>query len=116
MKICLSSNSDQVLLCEPQVIELSWGERMRFSAKRFGFFLGLAGAAVFIPVFHFVLVPLFLLIAFRVAYKALKIHQKIVIGTNVECLNCKTLLDESYLLTSEGLINCKKCFSRYIVR
>ena len=64
------------------------GERRLRAAKAGGLFLGLAAAAIFIPILHFVLVPGFLL---ALPYASLWVYRQSsqVSGGSFECPECK---------------------------
>lgn len=84
-------------------------ERMRLAFQRGGLFLGLALAAVFIPVFHFVLVPLFLIIAVVAALRARK-ARAIVAPFDANCLKCdKPVHFKRMVIEEEVRTFCPEC-------
>jgi hypothetical protein len=71
--------------------QLSKHERVVLSLKGLGLFWGLAALSVFIPVMHFILVPMFLLLGPLIAY--LNYQKTVFLGdTVVTCPNCSERL------------------------
>ncbi len=64
-------------------------ERMAQSLKKLGLFWGIALVSVLIPVFHFVLVPLFLILGLFFARRSYKSEGQ-VLGGETRCPHCQT--------------------------
>ncbi len=69
----------------------SHAERMQQSLKKLGLFWGLAVLCIFIPVFHFVLVPLFLGLGVYFALRSRKSEGSIIRG-ETSCPHCGTVV------------------------
>lgn len=93
-----------------QVIRLNTSQRIKRSLKGSGLFFGLAIASVFIPVFHFVLVPLFLILSIVVGFSRFKKINYIDM-TNVRCPSCQHPLKESALYFNDEpqRLYCYEC-------
>lgn len=92
--------------------ERSHGERLKNAFKSFGIFAVCAVFAAFIPVLHFILVPLLTLGAFFMAFNSYFDSHEIESGEMI-CSQCSTLQlieprSEIYPLIYE----CDKCGSR----
>lgn len=86
------SNLDLTSEVEADVRALRSDEKIREVIKTAGLFLGLALVSVLIPVFHFILVPMFLLIAVIFGFKAGQRRERLTQETRVTCLNCASLI------------------------
>lgn len=76
-------------------------ERLKRSLKTFGVFFGLAIAAVFIPVLHFFLVPLFLLLS--IVFSILKYKEVGMIDlSRFNCPSCHKPLNEKIFAFKEN--------------
>lgn len=64
-------------------------ERMTQALKKLGLFWGIALVSVLIPVFHFVLVPLFLILGIFFAHRSYKSEGRILSG-ETRCPHCQT--------------------------
>lgn len=68
--------------------ELNSGVRLKKAVMKFAMFFAVALVSVFIPVAHFVLVPLFLLLS--VVFFFLEFKKKYhFVSENVPCIHCK---------------------------
>lgn len=88
MKVKVFTQTDKVKEYELPVRSFSARERTKNSLVQFSIFFGLALGSVFIPVFHFVLVPLFLLIAPFMAWKTYK-QEVLLEECKVICPECQ---------------------------
>ncbi|MEY4616982.1 MAG: hypothetical protein RJB66_1942 [Pseudomonadota bacterium] len=113
MKMVLSNDADKFINLESTLIELSQRERLAFALKKWGFWFGLAIGSVFIPVFHFVLVPSFLLVAFIFGFKAFKVTQRIILTKEYLCMVCNKQLVFPDLFSPENPFSCTSCGQRY---
>lgn len=82
------SNLNLTSEVQADVRSLRPDEKIREVMKTGGLFFGLALVSVLIPVFHFVLVPMFLLIAVIFGIKAGKRNERLTQEVRVTCLNC----------------------------
>ena len=91
------------------VTHLSQSDRLRKALKTFGFVFALALVSILIPVFHFVLVPLFLLASVVMAFRQYnKIYEFNLAG--VPCPKCNENLKEGLLTTRESKLSVY-CFT-----
>ena len=82
------SNLDLVSEIETDVRTLRVDEKAKEVVKTVGLFLGLALVSILIPVFHFVLVPLFLILTVVFGFRARKKNERLLHETKVTCLAC----------------------------
>ncbi len=115
MKLILSNDQSQYAEIEGSVHQLTTAERLKYSVRKFIFLFFLAVASVFIPVFHFVLVPLFLLLAVIMAFKSYKVLLRFEFKKPSLCLKCQKELPSSYFLNQNLKIKCATCFSHYLI-
>jgi hypothetical protein len=114
MKIILTSDQSKYFETDKQLIKLSPRQRFQRAIKKFGLFFGLAVFCIFIPVFHFILVPLFLLIAMIAGWKTYQVENELDLGTQ-KCLQCSQNLNPVYYLGSDLRFHCDHCQSHYVV-
>lgn len=69
-------------------------DRMMNAIKKLAMFWGIMILTVFIPVFHFILVPLFFFIGLFMARRAYKSEGRVISGV-VPCPNCSTKVEVS---------------------
>jgi hypothetical protein len=115
VKLILSNDQSKIHDLNAQWTALTPKERMNYAAKKFGIFFGLAIASVFIPVAHFFLVPLFLILSLVVGFKSYAIRYRLDLGQQLKCHQCQNELKPSYLLGDELRIKCEKCFAQYAI-
>lgn len=89
-------------------------ERVRNSGKKFIFFFLLALVSVLVPVLHFVLVPVFLILAFVMGYQGFKMSDRIH-TKDCLCAHCNQQLKDSYLVGADLRFRCDSCGSQFIV-
>jgi hypothetical protein len=112
MKINVYSQRDKVVVHDLPAHIFSQQERTKRSLLRLFSFWGVAIAAILIPVFHFVLVPLFFLLA---PFLALKTYQEKVVleACEVPCPECHQLAQFSKNSGQWPLHNnCPHCMNR----
>ena len=116
MKIVLSENQAKTFSIDSKVEPLSTRERIKLSSKAFLIFFGLAIISVFIPVFHFVLVPLFLLLSvLGGARNFFKIKYRVKFPLATPCLACQKNLQEEYFLSEDLRLACDSCLVTYFI-
>ena len=71
------------------IIPLKFKERLKFGAKSLAMSLGIALLCVFIPVFHFVLVPSAILVGLALFYRQFTFHE-LLLGGKVSCPQCQS--------------------------
>lgn len=91
--------------------------RLSRALKFFSLFIGLGVSSIFIPVFHFVLVPSFLMLSIIVSI----IQYKKIYRCDLNAVNCPVCLNsfkESYLYSRENsfTLYCFVCRSSLIIR
>jgi ABC-type multidrug transport system fused ATPase/permease subunit len=82
------SNLDLISDIEMDVRTLRVDEKAKEVLKTVGLFWGLSLVSVLIPVFHFVLVPLFLFLSVVFGFRARKKNERLLHETAVTCLAC----------------------------
>lgn len=115
MKLILSSDKDKFLDFSVDLIKLKKSERLKVCIKKFSLFFLLAAASVFIPVLHFFLVPVFLIISFYVGFKAYLTQYHLKLPSGCRCIECQKPLKADFLLDEDLRIKCESCFSHYLI-
>lgn len=90
-KIQADINSDKVEYGIAKIRSYSQQERTLNAFKTLGLFWGLAVLSVFLPVLHFVLVPLFLILGIVLALKKQNLSYQLESG-EIKCPGCGTLV------------------------
>lgn len=94
-----------------QIINFSLGERIERSLKIFGVLFALAVFSIVIPIFHFILVPGFLLAAFIFTFIRFKEISYIDL-TKFNCPKCSCPIDEKVIYLKKNSLFAKiYCFS-----
>jgi DNA-directed RNA polymerase subunit RPC12/RpoP len=88
MKIKVYCQTDKSDIYDLAAHVFSQQERTKRSLVRFFSFIALAVASILIPVFHFVLVPLFLILAPFLSYKTYK-EEVVLESCSLPCPECK---------------------------
>lgn len=115
MKLILSSDQEKWIEPEAELIKLRTDERFKIALQKFALFFALAIASIFIPVFHFVLVPAFLLISVVMGIKAYKIQYRLQIHKECLCVQCQAPLKTEFLLDEQRRLRCGNCFAHYLI-
>ena len=117
MKLILLSDQDKFIGASQswQLVTLNTADRLKLAFKKFTFLFMIALVSVLIPVFHFILVPIFLLLS---VFFALKAYQtKVVLETSGQgrCLQCDHSLHTQIILDENLRFTCSHCPARYMV-
>ena len=106
----IESNSGHSQAIAAQAKDLSVSERATLAMKKGGAFLGAALFSVFIPVLHFFLVPLFLLLSLYFGIKNFR-YQNSIDLTGAGCPACGQDLNEGKRFYRDGEVrlHCYKC-------
>ena len=115
MQIILTSDQSKSFDLNQQIVKLNPQQRFQRAIKKFGLFLGLAIFCIFIPVFHFILVPLFLLIAIISGWKTYTVEFELDLESQ-KCLQCQQNLNPVYYLGPDLRFRCEHCHSHYVVK
>jgi len=115
MRVILSSNQSKYFENKIPLEKLNNEQRVARAFQKLLIFFGLAIASIFIPVFHFVLVPLFLITSVVAGFKAFQVSRVLKLPKESPCLECNQPLKSSYFLSSDLRIKCEKCFAVYRV-
>lgn len=107
------NDADRFLTIDGKLEDLSVSQRTTTAFKKFFLFLGIAIASIFIPVAHFVLVPLFLILSVFFALKEFNIKQNLIIKGAYQCLGCQNVLTIPKKLDNNRRVNCKSCHQQY---
>jgi hypothetical protein len=113
MRLILASDQSKNTELSAHLKTLSAREKMTYAAKKFFLFFGLAVISVFIPVAHFVLVPVFLLLAVVTGVKANAIQSRLELQQEVRCLRCEKTFPKEFLLGKEKRLQCAHCFEHF---
>ena len=116
MKLVLSSDTSKLIQLPVTLQPLSQRERLRHAGKRFLIFLGLAVAALPLPVAHMILVPTFLFLAFFTSFKSFGVQYRVSLPENSLCPSCQKPLPQNHLLTDQLRLKCPECFAHLVVR
>lgn len=91
------------------ITHLSPPERFKKAMKTFGMVFTIALVSILVPVFHFVLVPVFLIASIVMAFRQYnKVYEFNLKG--IQCPQCKNDLKEGLLATKENKFSVY-CFS-----
>jgi hypothetical protein len=115
MRLILASDQSKNRELSARLKSLSPKEKMTYAAKKFFLFFGLAVISVFIPVAHFVLVPVFLLLAIVTGVRANAIKYKLELREDISCLKCEKTFPREFLLGKEMRLQCRHCFEHFQV-
>ncbi|MGZ5278641.1 MAG: hypothetical protein ACXWC9_01785 [Pseudobdellovibrionaceae bacterium] len=115
MKLILSSDQTKFFQPSAHLIQLSFSERLKVSLKKFVLFFVLAVVSFLIPVLHFFLVPLFLLLSILFAVKAYSAVYRLKLQDACICIHCQAPIKSEILLGENLRFKCDKCFVHYIV-
>lgn len=115
MKLVLSSDQSKFLEPNAKLITLSSSDRMKISAQKFGLFFALAVASVFIPVLHFVLVPVFLILAVVLGIKSYSTLYRLHFEAPALCVQCQQPFKNELLLNESLRLKCDGCASHYLI-
>lgn len=113
MRLIVSNNADQFIECEILHETKSLLARLAFATREFLIWFLLAVVSIFIPVAHFVLVPVFLvvsLVRFKIGFD---IKERIKAKSEVLCCTCKSVLVFPESLGRGSSLICVKCNQRY---
>lgn len=113
MRISLSSDYNRYYDIQGSVSEMNWRQKFDESKKQTGVFFLLAIISVFIPIFHFVLVPLFLGLTFWTLWKTKAPRQQLQMQTAVNCLQCGKVLPSGFSMEEELHFSCPHCSATY---
>jgi len=115
MKLILSNDQTKFLQPPAKLTQLSKSDRLKESLRKFALFFVLAVASIFIPVLHFFLVPLFLLLSILFAVKAYSTLYRLKLRDACVCIHCQAPIRSEILLDENMRFKCDKCFVHYIV-
>lgn len=116
MRLTLSNDVTKFLEPSAQLLTLTPSERLKISLKKFGFMLALAIGAVFIPVLHFFLVPLFLILSFVLGFKAYATQYHLQFTKDTNCIECQKPLKIEVMLDESLRVKCNHCLVNYLVQ
>ena len=112
MKIVSTSGESQML--GEKVIELTFFRRVEYALKGASLYFLIALCTIIVPVLHFILVPLFLIISIVIGISRLRKTKSIDL-TNTKCPTCSSDLNIRLLyFHEEGLVfGCDQCQSQF---
>jgi hypothetical protein len=115
MKIILSSDLEKCARPSATLSELGASDRLKLSSRKFALFFALAVVSIFIPVLHFILVPLFFLLSIVFGIKAYSTRYRLKLDGANGCLQCGQSLKNEFLMDESLRLKCERCFADYHV-
>lgn len=116
MRLTLSNDITKYLEPSIELLKLTPSERLNVSIKKFGFLLALAIGSVFIPVLHFFLVPLFLILSLVLGFKAYATQYRLRFANETNCIECQKPLKTEVMLDESLRLKCNHCLTNYLVQ
>lgn len=89
-------------------------ERARNAFKKFLLFFVAALASVLVPVLHFVLVPVFMVLSLVMAYQEFRLSHRLVFQDGL-CAQCGNALKPHYLMGPDQRFRCDECGGQYFI-
>ena len=114
MKLTLSNDLTKTIVITKEVTELSSRTRFTYALKKFFIFFTLAVFSVFIPVMHFFLVPLFLILSIYMFKKTYALRWTLNLS-EIRCCQCGGAMGVGYDISENNHLSCKLCFAKYLV-
>lgn len=109
MRLKVVSSAGVEVFPPVEIVVMGPKEKTSLALKRGGLFFGLALASVFIPVFHFVLVPMFLLISVIAAIRARK-GRAMVPPFEISCPKCSKEVQFNRMVIEDNVRTfCPEC-------
>lgn len=115
MRLILSTDISKILQPEAELHTISQKDRVNLAIKKFVVLLASAIGAILIPVLHFFLVPLLLILSFVLAYKAYNTHYRLVFKKPCSCIECQTAMKTEIMLDESLRVKCSQCLVTYLV-
>jgi len=111
--VIVNASNGSALDAEVQKVHLPAGERLARAGKRLGILWGAAIVCLFIPIVHFLLVPLFLITGLALAIVAF-LGSIRIIGSELICPDCKNTFNLPETRESWPIdYSCPRC-TRYL--
>lgn len=88
----LRSNLDKTQQVQADIQVLDFAGKFKESVKRGGLFFVLAVVSIFIPVLHFFLVPLFLLLSVAFFIMTFRTDRKLAVALDLPCQKCQKIV------------------------
>jgi hypothetical protein len=115
LQVSVRNNLDKSKDLDLPVEQLSFLERAKLAAKILALCWGAAFLCIFIPVLHFVLVPLAILIGIFMAYRQLNFHFQMK-SAEILCPNCEAKFEsDKNSFNWPKIENCRKCESSLLI-
>lgn len=115
IRLISTQDMSKVISIQGDLIPLTKQQLMKRALKKSGLFFGLAMASIFIPVFHFVLVPALLIISAISFFKEFSPTYFLKIESTSTCVQCAKPLQKDYVLKDDHKVTCGECHCRYIL-
>lgn len=116
IQLIFTQDMSKTVQTQGQWTALTKQELLKLTLKKASLFFGLAVFSIFIPVFHFVLVPVFLLITAVVIFKGMSPRFLLQLQGPHECTSCHQSLPTERVLDSDPRLECEHCHGRYLVK
>jgi hypothetical protein len=113
MKIILLNDSDKFIELNSQLLEATKKLKLQNGFRKFGLFFGLALVSVFIPVLHFVLVPVFLILAVVSFFYGYNVSYQVSNPSACSCLVCSRQMTLPVLIGSNRRLTCSACSAQF---
>lgn len=116
MRLTLSNDITKFLEPSAELLKLTSSERLKVSCKKFAFLLALAIGSIFIPVLHFFLVPMFLILSLVLGFKAYATQYRLHFLKETNCIECQKPLKAEVMLDESLRVKCHHCLVNYLVQ
>ncbi|MGE3975464.1 MAG: hypothetical protein AB7F59_13145 [Bdellovibrionales bacterium] len=116
MRIILTSDSSKFYLVESEITLLTKSQRLKNARKKFSVLLAAAVGSVLIPVLHFVLVPMFLILSIIVFVISYRVKYQFVLKDVHLCFICQTELPLTHMFREDFTIRCGQCLEFYTLK
>lgn len=115
VQVITAMDADKTTVGNVETKTLTKSERLAFALKKAGLFWGIGIACIFIPVFHFVLVPTAILVGIFAFYRELGLAQQITQGTLI-CPVCQKSLEVNQApFEWPKRMDCQTCQTRVLI-
>ncbi|MBY0316918.1 MAG: hypothetical protein K2Q26_15460 [Bdellovibrionales bacterium] len=112
--LTLSNDATKSVEVEGEILIATWNERYRFGAQKMIFPLVLAIGSIFIPVLHFVLTPLLIVVVLISFWLGFRNQWKLAVYKPAKCVSCRQTLDLPAYVANDRKAVCLHCTARYI--
>jgi len=115
MRLILASDQTKYLKPVAELIKLKTADRLKTSLQKFSLFFLLGIGSIFIPVVHFVSVPVFLALSLILGFKAYSTQYRLRFQGECHCIQCQHPLKNEILISEDLRLKCENCFVHYLI-